>query len=217
MLRSFALALIALLYLNPAFARGPDLELMRETRFEFVAWSTDSSLILLKMDDPQAGTLYQVRDAKTGQVFRMGKTAATFPVNFAPNSKQELAFVRQLTNGRKVKRDGKGVKFDQKGVAEANNPRRDEIMLLTGQRGSKLLVMGIRGERATRYHSFDLLKADDGTIAEASQKALVWDDSGKNVIIIYNQKLQTPDFAFDGDFFEVLPFKSYKVPGAREE
>ncbi len=125
-------------------------------------------------------------------------------------------FIKGIKNG-KVKVDGQPVIFDQEGVAEANHPTKKDIMLMTGQKGDELVIMGMRGERATRYDTIDLMQDKNKVIAKASQKTLVWDNDGKNFILVYNQKLESKDTPFDGDFFQVFQFKSFKVKGASEE
>lgn len=214
---SSPLAFVSPALVTVAHAAPPDVATLRATSYEFVAWSTDSTLILLKLQDPQAGVIFQVRDAKTGDIFKMGNKPAVFPSQNAPNSDEERKFIKQIVNGQKVKVDGQPVKFDQAGVAEATHPVKTDIMLMLGQKGDKLVVMGIRGDKASKYHAFDLLKDKKGVVAKASQKALIWDNDGKNVCIIYNQKLESADTPFDGDFFEVLPFKSYKVKGGGDD
>lgn len=212
-------SLVALSMASPALAGdAPDVSTLRAQNFEFIAWSTDSSLFLLKLDDPNAGLIFQVRDAKTGEIFKMGTKPAVFPSANAPNSDEERKFIKQLINGQKgVKVDGKPIKFDQPGSTEATHPVKTDIMLMSGQKGDKLVIMGMRGERATKYDSIDLLKDKKGVVAKASQKALVWDAEGKNYVLIYRQVLKSEDTPFEGDFVIVSKFKPYKVKGAGEK
>jgi len=210
-------SLISTLVLGAAAtAKAPDVSTLKAVKFEFVAWSTDSAYILLKVQDPNIpGYIFQVRDTK-GETVKMGNKPAVFPSQFSPNTPEEQKFVKGIMNG-KVKVGGEPIKFDQEGVFEATHPKRSTIMLMTGQKGDKLIIMGMRGERATTYESIDLIQDKNKVVAKASQKALVWDQEGKNFILIYNQKLDSKDTPFDGDFFEVHPFKSFKVKGASEE
>lgn len=206
---------LALTAASPALAGdAPDLEKLRPADFTFIAWSTDSSLILLRLQDPNAGLIFQVRDAASGEIFKMGSKAAVFPSPHAANSDEERKFIKDIVNGRKVKVDGQPVKFDQTGVTEAAHPVKSDIMLFTGQKGDKLVIMGMRGERASKYDSIDLLKDKKGVVAKASQKALVWDNEGKNFCLIYSQDLQSQDTPFKGDFFAVYKFKASKVKGS---
>lgn len=202
---------------TPALADAPDPTTLRPANYEFVAWSSDSELILLKVQDVNAGLLFQVREADSGEIFKMGNKPAVFPSPHAANSDEERAFIKQIVTGRKVKRDGQAVKFDQPGKAEAVHPEKTDIMLMVGQRGDQLLIMGMRGERVTKYDSIDLLKDKKGIVAKASQKALVWDNEGKKFCLIYRQELDSPDTPFIGDFFVVSKFKPYKVKGAGEK
>ncbi len=210
-------SLVALVAAPARAADAPDVATLRPQNFEFIAWSTDSSLVLLKLNDPNAGLIFQVRDAETGEIFKMGTKPAVFPSPHAANSDEERKFIKQIVNGQKVKLDGKPVKFDQPGVAEATHPVKTDIMLMVGQKGDKLLIMGMRGERVTKYDSIDLLKDKKGVVAKASQKALVWDAEGKNFCLIYRQELKSEDTPFEGDFFVVSKFKPYKVKGSGDK
>lgn len=210
-------SLVALVAAPARAADAPDVATLRPQNFEFIAWSTDSSLVLLKLNDPNAGLIFQVRDAETGEIFKIGTKPAVFPSPHAANSDEERKFIKQIVNGQKVKVDGKPVKFDQPGVAEATHPVKTDIMLMVGQKGDKLLIMGMRGERVTKYDSIDLLKDKKGVVAKASQKALVWDAEGKNFCLIYRQELKSEDTPFEGDFFVVSKFKPYKVKGSGDK
>lgn len=216
-MKRLALTLASLFVLTAsASAKGPDPANTPSVKMEFIAWSSDSAYVLLKIQDPnRPGFMFQVRDVK-GNVLQMGKKPAVFPSEHPPMSDEEKKFIKGIMNG-KVKVDGQPIKFDQLGVAEASHPTKTDIMLMTGQKDDKLVIMGMRGERATRYDTIDLMEDKNKVVARASQKALVWDQDGKNFILVYNQKLESKDTPFDGDFFQVFQFKSYKVKGANEE
>lgn len=212
---TLALASIAVLGAS-AHAKAPDVSTLRPMQLEFVAWSTDSAYVLIKVQDKNVpGHIYQVRDAK-GEVVRMGNKPAVFPSQHPPLSDEGKKFERDIRSGRRVKIDGKPVVFDQDGIFEAQHPRRTEIMLMTGQKGDKLHIIGMRGERATRYDSLHLVQDKSKVIAKASQKALVWDKDGKNFCLIYNQKLESKDTPFEGDFLICQEFKSFKVKGVED-
>lgn len=216
-MKQLALALASLCFIgSSASADAPDPANTAAIKIEFIAWSSDSAHVLLKIQDPnRPGFLFQVRDVE-GKVVKMGNKSAVFPSEHPPMSDEEKKFIKGIMNG-KVKVDGQPVKFDQLGVAEAAHPTRSDIMLMTGQKGDELVIMGMRGERATRYDRIDVMKDKKGVVAKATQKQLVWDTDGKNFILVYNQKLESKDTPFDGDFFQVFPFKSYKVKGANSE
>jgi hypothetical protein len=215
-MKPLAISVVLAALSTPAFAENPDISTLRPANYEFVAWSTDSSLIMLKVQDPNAGLIFQVRDAKSGDIFRAGNKPQVFPSPHAPNSDEERKFIKQLLNG-KVKAEGQAVKFDQPGVAEAQHPVKSDILLMSGQKGDKLVIMGLRGDKATKYESIELIKDKKGVVAKASQKALVWDASGDNFCLIYRQELKSEDTPFEGDFFMVSKFKAYKVKGGSEK
>ncbi len=201
-----------------AVAKPPDVTTLRPVNLEFVAWSTDSALILLKVQDPNIpGLIFQVRDAKSGEIFKMGSKAAVFPSQSSPGSDEEKKFVKQIMTGKKVKADGQPVLFDQEGVFESVHPKKSSIMMMSGQKGEKLVIMGMRGERATKYDSIDLIQDKTGVVAKASQKALVWDKDGKNFCLIYRQKLESKDTPFEGDFIHIDKFTASKVKGSSSE
>jgi len=206
------------LFSSPALAAPPDVTSLRPVNYEFVAWSTDSAYILFKLQDPNIpGLIFQVRVAETGEILSMGSKKAVFPSQSAPGSDEEKKFVKQILTGTKVKVNGEAVKFDQAGVSDSTHPTKSDIMLLTGQKGDKFVIMGVRGERSSRYDSFDLLKDKTGAVAKAYQKALVWDNDGKNFVLIYHQNLDSKDTPFEGDFFSIQKFKSSKVKSASTE
>lgn len=216
-MKQLALSLASVFLLSgAAIAKGPDVTTLRPIKIEFVAWSTNSDYILFKVQDPNIpGFIFQVRDAK-GEVVKMGSKPAVFPSQHPPMSDEEKKFIKGIMNG-KVKVDGEAIKFDQEGRFEATHPKKSDIMLMTGQKGDQLVIMGMRGERATKYDSIDLLEDKNKVVAKASQKALVWDQDGKNFVVVYNQKLESKDTPFDGDFFQVFQFKAYKVKSASGE
>ncbi len=206
---SFALA-------QASHAAPPDVSTLRATDMEFVAWSTDSSLILLKLNDPNSGIMFQVRETKTGEVLRVNNKPMVFPSTDPVGSDEEKKFIKQLLTGKKVKVDGQPVLFDQPGVAEAAHPTKEGVALMTGQKKDKFLIVGLRGERASLYRAIDVIKDKLGVAAKATQKALVWDAKGKNFALVYRQKLESVETPFEGDFLHVEKFSSSKVKGADE-
>lgn len=214
-MKKLILSLSALACLgSSAFAKAPNPNETRPLQFEFVAWSTDSQYVLVKVTDANMPTpVFQVRDAK-GELVKMGKKAAAFPSQHAPRSEAEEKFVKQLRSGQKIKIDNQPVVFDQDGVFEAMHPRRNDVMLMTGQKKDKLVIMGLRDGAASEYDAIELMTDGKKNYAKASTKTFAWDQSGKHFVLIYNQKLATPDAHFDGDFIQITPFRSYKVQGS---
>jgi hypothetical protein len=206
----------ALAFIGSAHAAPPDVSTLRPFDLEFVAWSTDSSLILVKMTDPNSGVLYQVREAKTGEVLRVKDKPMVFPSQEAPGSDEEKKFIKQLMTGKKVKVDGAPVVFDQVGVAEGAHPTKEGLALMTLQKKERFIIIGVRGEKASAYRVLDVIKDKRGIVAKANQKALVWDAKGKNFCLIYRQKLESEDTPFEGDFIHVEKFVSSRVKGAEE-
>ena len=192
----------SLLLLAPAAsAAAPDPESTTPLSYEFIAWSEDSSQFLVKVSaSNMTGTIFQVRVTATGEIFKPnGKKPAQ---ELAPDKDAE---VKALAKIKKL------YKMTQPAVEDASNPKKKDIMLFTGQKGSKLVIMGMRGERASKYDTIDIMVDKHGGVAKASQKQLVWDADGSHLAIVYREKLDNKDTPFEGDFIYVGDFKPSKV------
>ena len=188
---------------SAAVAAAPDPETTRPQSYEFIAWSEDSSQFLIKINDPNmTGCIFQVRDTETGAIVKNGKKNAQ---EIAPDKEAEVKARAKII---------KAYKMTQAPVDDASHPKKKDIMLFMGQKGERLVIMGMRGERASKYDTIDVMKDKQGVAAKANQKQLVWDADGSHLAIIYRAKLDNKDTPFEGDFIYVAPFKESKVKKA---
>jgi hypothetical protein len=148
--------------------------------------------------------VFQVRVTETGEI-APGKNA----VMTANGHDEEVKALKKMA---------KTWKMTQEPVVEAVNPRKENIMVMTGQKKDKFVVMGLNGDRATRYESFDVMQDAKGNVAKAFQKQLVWDQDGRHLAIVYRTKLEG-ESPFEGDMLYVTKFKATRVkaPVATED
>jgi hypothetical protein len=175
----------------------PDPAQTRQEDIEFLLWNEDSSQYLLKVRNASSpATVFQVRDTETGAIVE-GKNA----VMTANGHDEEVKALKKLV---------KAWKLTQAPIVEAVNPRKENIMVMTGQKKDKFVIMGLNGERATKYDSFEVMQDAKGNIAKAFQKQLVWDQDGRHLAVVYRTELEgeTP---FEGDMLYVTKFKTTKV------
>lgn len=205
--RFVPLVLSLVLLPGTLFAKGPDPLETRQENIEFLMWSEDSSLYMVKVtnaNNPSA--IFQVRDTETGAIVMKGKKAA---VELANSREDEPKIFKKMA---------KAWNMTQEPVYEAVNPRRENIMVMTGQKKDKFVIMGINGDRATRYEALHVMRDSKDNLAKTFQKQLVWDQDGKHLVIIYRTKLDS-DPVFEGDLMYVTRFKASRVkaPGSDEE
>lgn len=195
---AFALMFMA----GPASAKGPDPQTTKQENIEFVAWSEDSSSYLLKVTDSNSpDTRFQIRDTETGEIAKKGKK---FIIETANGQEEEIKVQKKMI---------KTYKMTQEPVTEAVHPRRENIMVMTGQKKDKFVIMGLNGERATPYDKIDVMRDGKENLSKTFQKQLVWDQAGKHLAIVYRTKLES-DPVFEGDMIYVTRFKTTRVKGA---
>jgi len=204
LLASISIAFLASTLGSAALAGAPDPSSLRPQEYEIVAWSADSEQFLVKVKDANAGTLFQVRDTKTTDIVKKGTKPLVFP---SPSIDDEPKLIKKL-----IKQNA----MEQPIVDGATHPKKSDIMLVTAQKADKFLIMGLRGDKASKYDSIDVIKDKAGKIAKVNQKQLVWDADGKNFILVYHVKLEGSDTPFEGDFIAAYKFKAYKVKGGDE-
>jgi len=197
----FALVLVA----GPASAKGPDPQETRQENIEFVAWSEDSSSYLVKVtNNSSPATIFQVRDTETGEILKKGKKVA---VEIANGQEEEIKVQKKMI---------RAYGMSQEPITEAVHPRRDNIMVMTGQKKDKFVIMGLNDERATPYDKIDVMRDGKDNLAKTFQKQLVWDQNGRYLAIVYRTKLES-DPIFEGDMMYVTRFKTSRVKSASGE
>ena len=82
---------------------------------------------------------------------------------------------------------------------------------MTAQKGAKLTIFIMKGERVKTYGSVAVQKSQDGKkVATANASQLVWGPKGKHVVMVYHQKLKKP-FPWESDSVHAFKFKAYKA------
>lgn len=194
MQRSAILALAvlgtAILFSGHATA-ADDIRDIRKVQLQFLAFNEDSSEYLVKVLDENIGSVLQVRETRNNEL-----------VKAYPFSADE--------EDRTVKRIRARHKLTVDPHEDPANPRKEELTMLLGQKGDKLMIYIMKGEQIKTYDSIPLLTNKDGEVAKATMKQLVWDQDGKNVVIIYHQKFPG-QHGFASDFVHSFKFRSFKV------
>lgn len=200
-----ASGLASLLTSASASAETPDPASLRPAEYEVMAWSEDSEQFLVKVKDPNAGAMFQVWDTKTAQLVKKGNKGLVFP---SPSIDDEPKLLKKI-----IKQNA----MTQEVIDSATHPKKSDVMLMTAQKGDQLVIMGVRGDKASKYDSIDIVKDKAGKFAKVNQKQLVWDKDGKHFILVYHAKLTDSDTPFEGDFIATYKFKSSKVKGSSSE
>lgn len=202
---TLASGLAALGLSSSASAAAPDPATLRPAEYEIIAWNADSTQFLVKVKDPNAGAMFQVRDAETTEIVKKGSKGLVFP---SPSIDDEPKLIKKL-----IKQND----MTQAIVDQAQHPKKKDVMLMTAQKEDKFVIMGIRGDKASKYDTIDIVKDKAGKIAKVYQKQLVWDADGKHFIVVYHAKLEGSDTPFEGDFMASYKFKAFKVKGGSDE
>lgn len=194
-LLALALILAVPLGLAPSVASArstkSDLLDIRKVQLEFLAFNEDSDEYLVKVIDENVGTVLQVRSTKDNELVK------AYPYMLDDEDKT-------------IKRVRKKHNLSQDPVEDPANPKKKKLTLLLGQKDDKLIIYVMKGDRIQKYDDIPILKDKDGNLAMATMKQLVWDQRGKNVVIIYHQKF-AGDNGFQSDFVYSFKFKSYKA------
>jgi hypothetical protein len=189
-----------------ASAQGPDPKTTLQEEIEFLRWSADSDHYLLRVTNANLGgaAVLKIIITETGEVLHQGKK----PMVFVVNSKDE--------EDKMVKRLIKQHNLTQEPVVEAVHPRRDHIMVMTGQKKDKFLIIGLNEDRATRYESIDVMRDEKGKLSEVFQRQLVWDAEGRYLAVVYHTELKGESF-FSGDFVHVTRFRPGRIKAPGED
>jgi hypothetical protein len=160
----------------------------RRIAIEFVMFSEDSTEYLIKVTDPNAGTLFHVRNTKTNELVK------GYP--FSEDNEKKI-----------LKKMARKHDMTQAPHEDAAHPRKDDVLLMGAQKGKKFNIYVMRDDRARRLNGVTVIKDKDENYAKANLKQLVYDQRGKYVVVVYHQKLPG-EFAFEGDFLHSFKLKS---------
>jgi hypothetical protein len=200
--RLLSIAFVSTLLVGSAHAKGPNPQETRQEDIEFIAWAEDSSSYMLKVKNANnPATIFQIRDTETGEIIKKGRKPA---VEIANGQEEEMKVEKKMRKAWNMTQDP---------YTEAVHPRRENIMVMTGQKKDKFVVMGVNGERATPYEKIDVMRDGKENLARTFQKQLVWDQDGRYLAIVYRTELKS-DPAFEGDLIYVTRFRTTRVKSA---
>ena len=163
-----------------------------------LALDADLERALVRFEDPNQGTMIQIRELQTGKVKKTW---------FVDGKMEEKKRVKRMTR-KAFPIKAKTGQVDPKGrytVLGAPDGRRSyNIMVLRDGR------VGILGQIA-------LKKGADEAYAEAMLKEVVWAPGGKQVIVVVNQKYQEEYGETDIDGLHWFRFRQWKVKWLKPE
>jgi hypothetical protein len=158
---------------------------------EVVGFSANGKVFAVKTKDDEGRHAYQVRTSKKGEIEK----------------------VYSFFEGEE-KKTWRRVKRAHEITAEPTESPENEklgMTLVTAQKGDKLVVFVMKGEKVKRYGAVSLQKGRDGkSVATANVGQLVWGPKGKHVVMIYHQKFKKPQ-PWESDAVHSFKFKRYKV------
>ena len=158
---------------------------------EVVGFSEDGKFFALKTKDEEGRHAYQVRSSRKGKIEKV--------YSFFDGEEKKT--------WRKVKRKH-AIKAEPSQTPEN---KKLGITLVTAQKGAKLTIFIMKGERVKTYGSVAVQKSQDGKkVATANAAQLVWGPKGKHVVMVYHQKLKKP-FPWESDSVHAFKFKAYKA------
>ncbi len=164
-------------------------------QMEVLAFSQDGKSFAVKIADEEGRSMIEVRATKKNKLLK------SFLME-GPDDKRAF---------RKAKRE-----FQLKGepTKTPENPSTG-VTLMSAQKGDKLNIYAMVSETCTKLYEAIPLRTVQrgkrkGEPATATAKQIVWDPSGKYVVIIYHQKIrETHDW--EGDFIRSFKFKKYRA------
>jgi len=162
---------------------------------EVVGFSPGGREVILRVQDANQGSLFQVRDAKKNRVL------SSHPYQ----EDTEKRVWRRLRKEHQVPEDL---------TLSPRNPRNAQT-LMTAVEGDKLIVYLMEDERIRLYERVPLLKPADGTLPTAFVKQAVWGPKGKHVVIVYHQRIKDL-LEWEGDFIHSFKYRSYRLQGEDE-
>lgn len=176
----------------PSVARADDNPELPPTQqvIDVVGFTPDGKSVVLRIDDENAGLLFQVRDIKRGS------SEAVYP--FVEDA--EKTTWRMVTRKHKLNAEWAGSQENTK----------KKVTVMTEVREDKICIFMMRGETIKLYDELPLHKSSNGKYAESYVKAAVWGPKGKHLVLVYNQKTREK-LSWEGDFVHAMKFKSYKV------
>jgi hypothetical protein len=156
---------------------------------EIRGFSKNGKKVALHVKDADRGASFHVRDV------RKNERVKVYPVRGSEKG-----------TWRRVKREHDMVTPLHDA---ADNPRKDLTLIVT-PRGSDLVIQFSKGDRIVEYDRVPLLEPKKGKPAKAFVKQMAWGPKGRNVAIVYHQKV-TDLLTWEGDFVHTFKLKSYRL------
>jgi hypothetical protein len=188
---SSVVAFLALAFTSFSDSRAQSDFPKSQQTMEVVGFSSNGKLFAVKTKDDEGRHAYQVRTSRKGEIEKV--------YSFFEGEEKKT--------WRRVKR------VHEITMEPSDSPENEKlgVTLVTAQKGDKLVVFVMKGEKVKRYGAVSLQKARDGkSVATANVGQLVWGPKGKHVVMIYHQKLKKPQ-PWESDFVHAFKLKRYKV------
>lgn len=193
-LRILVLSVVALAVLGQSALASTDLVQKRS----FVAFSDDGTEFIILLDD-----------ANRGKVLEYWKLKGDKPHKTKAYDEDKLKRVLKFLKKKK---------FPDKGARGATKDGKFSVIHgVLGKSKYNIMISKDSGELA-RFKQLKVIQdKNSGNYAAATLKEIVWDKSGKKLVIVFNQRLETTSWTQDVDSIQsfrvnpiYLPFK--KMP-----
>ena len=179
MVKSTVLVLFLITIATMAFASADE-----ERSIEFLGFSLDGKLAMVKINDPNSGNSIEVLSIPKG------KKKARAPFYSTAQAKK---LVKKFTKRYKIKDKGNNSTQDPSG----------KITFLGLVKGKYFIILAMRGNRTA---VFDKIPA--GKASEIKIKEVWWSKNGRSMTIIINKKKSDPDYGFDIDTVRLYKYYS---------
>ena len=183
---------LACLTQGPAYGKRGDGIPATSQIIEVMGFSPSGREVLLKVQDDNQGTVFQVRDAKKNRV-----------LSHHPARDDADRVWRRLKDKHQV---------DEEHKLSSKNPRKPWSLMTEADDGQVIIYVRI-GDKLTEYERLKTLRPRKGPPAEAFVKQIVWGPKGKHVALVYHQKFRDL-LEWEGDFVHAFKLRSYRLEAA---
>lgn len=166
-------------------------EFPRQT-LEVIRFNEDGDEYLVKVTDPNFGTLFRVQKTEDGSLVKA----------YVFNEDDEDKVMRRIERVHKQTVEPH---------SDSPHPKDDRIALLAGQRGKTFYIFATYGAAIGVYDKIDVIIDKNDKPAQVFAKQTAWHPSGRYVVIVYHQKVDDMT-KFAGDFLMPIKFSKSKLP-----
>lgn len=184
-----ALLIVALWWVPAAAKRSEPFRPPAKQSLEIRGFAKNGKKVALYVKDADRGASFQVRDVKKNKLLK------AYPIRGSEKG-----------TWRRVQREH-DIVSPLHDVPD--NPRKDLTLVVT-PRGSDLIIQFSREGKIAEYDRVPLLEPRKGSPAKAYIKQMAWGPKGKNVAVVYHQKVQDL-LTWEGDFVHTFKVKSYRL------